>query len=65
MSMADIPRFMTIREVASTGILPEYALRCMEKRGELPCIYSGRKCLINYDRFIDQLSNLGSGINAS
>lgn len=63
--MADIPRFMTIREVASTGVLSEYALRLMEKRGELPCVYSGRKCLINYDRFIDQLSNLGSGTNAS
>ena len=34
--MADIPRFMTIREVASTGVLSEYALRLMEKRGELP-----------------------------
>lgn len=63
--MADIPRFMTIREVASTGVLSEYALRLMEKRGELPCVYSGRKCLINYDRFIDQLSNLGNGTNAS
>lgn len=63
--MADIPRFMTIREVASTGVLSEYALRLMEKRGELPCIYSGRKCLINYDRFIYQLSNLGSGTNVS
>ena len=63
--MADIPRFMTIREVASTGVLSEYALRLMEKRGELPCVYSGRKCLINYDRFIYQLSNLGSGTNVS
>lgn len=57
----NLPRFMTIRETAKAGPLSEYALRLMEKQGKLPCIYSGRKCLINYDRFIDQLSNLGSG----
>lgn len=53
-----IPKFMTIREVAKTGILPEHFLRDMEKKGNLPCIYSGKKCLINFDKLIEQLNNL-------
>lgn len=53
-----IPKFMTIREVARTGILPEHFLRDMEKKGKLPCIYSGKKCLINFDKLIEQLNNL-------
>ena len=53
--LVEIPRFMSIREVAKTGILTEYTLRRMERLGELPCIYSGRKCLINFDKLIEQL----------
>lgn len=56
----DAPNFLSIREVAKTGVLSEYTLRCMEKRGQLPCIYSGRKCLINYPRLLAQLNSLGS-----
>ncbi len=57
--MSDIiPRFLTIREAAKTGILSEYRLRCMEKAGELPCIYAGNKCLINIDLLIAQLNDL-------
>ena len=52
-----IPRFMSIREVAKTGILSEYTLRLMEKQKLLPCVYSGRKCLINFDRLVEQLNN--------
>lgn len=51
-----IPRFMSIREVAKTGILSEYALRLMEKQRMLPCVYAGRKCLINFDRLVEQLN---------
>ena len=54
-----IPRFMTIRQTAAAGPLSEHHLRRLEKQGKLPCIYSGRKCLVNYDLLIDQLSNLG------
>ena len=50
---------MTIRQVAATGLLPEHALRIMEKQGRLPCIYSGRKCLVNYTRLLEQLNELG------
>lgn len=52
----DIPRFMSIREVAKTGLLSEYTLRLMEKQNRLPCIYLRRKCLINFDRLVEQLN---------
>lgn len=55
----NLPRMKTIREVAALGILPEHALRVMAKRGELPCIYAGNKCLVNVDTLIAQLNNLG------
>ena len=52
------PRMMTIRQVAQTGVLPEHALRQMEKQKMLPCFYVGKKCLINYDKLLEQLANL-------
>lgn len=55
--MASIPQFVTIRQAAKTGILPEHLLRRMEKQGKLPCVYSGRKCLINLDRLVEQLNS--------
>ena len=59
---SNVPRFMTIRQTAAAGPLSEYCLRLMEKRGELPCVYSGRRCLVNYDALIDYLRNL-QGVN--
>lgn len=50
---------MTIRQVAHEGILSEYTLRLMEKQGKLPCIYSGRRCLINYPLLLEQLNTIG------
>lgn len=52
------PRMLTIRQVAATGLLPEHALRQMEKQKMLPCFYAGKKCLINYDKLIEQLQQL-------
>lgn len=59
MSADALPRMRTIREIAKTGILSEYALRLMEKQGRLPCVHVGRKCLVNLDKLIEQLNNLG------
>ena len=65
----NVPRFMTIREVAKTGLLSEYALRLMEKQKQLPCIYvgqSGKKCPINFDRLVELLNQLtpeGGAVN--
>ena len=52
------PRMMTIRQIAATGLLGEHALRQMEKQKMLPCFYAGKKCLINYDKLIEQLQQL-------
>lgn len=57
--MNEVPRMMSIREAARMGPLSEYTLRLMEKQGKLPCIYTGRKCLINYDRLLELLGGLG------
>ena len=57
MERNELPRMRSIREVAATGLMSEYALRMMEKQGTLPCIYVGRKCLINLDRLLDILNN--------
>jgi hypothetical protein len=43
-----IPRMMTIREIAKTGLLPENALRTMVKDGRAPHIMVGNKAMINY-----------------
>lgn len=57
--MEKMPKFCSIREVARLGVLSEYALRLMAKRGELPCVYVGKKCLINIDRLMEQLNAVG------
>lgn len=52
-----LPRFLTIRETAKTKILPEHLLKSWEKQGKLPCIYAGKKCLINFDKLVEQLNS--------
>lgn len=52
----EVPRFMSIREVAKTGLLSEYTLRLMEKQKRIPCIYVGRKCLVNFEQLVDRLN---------
>lgn len=54
-----IPQMLTIRETAKTGILPETALRRLAAEGRLPCIYVGRKALVNFDRLVQMLDELG------
>lgn len=54
-------RMMTVRQLAQTGILAEYAIRMMLKQNKLPVIYCGRKALINYDRVVEMLQNLPTG----
>ena len=55
-----IPRMMTIRQIAATGILPEAALRRLVKDGTIPALYSGSKALINFDNLCEMLSQLGA-----
>ena len=53
-----IPKMLTIRETARTGILPGTALRRLAAEGWLPCIYVGRKALVNFDALVEQLNGL-------
>lgn len=52
--------FYTIREVAETGLISEYALRRMVRKGEIPCIYSGNRCLINYNMLLELINSRDS-----
>lgn len=56
------PRMMTVRQVAKTGLLSEYALRTMLREGKLPAIFVGNKALINYDMLCEQMQNLEMNI---
>lgn len=48
--------FMTVRQVAKTGILPEHALRILLKQKKIPAIYVGTKAMINYSLLIEHLN---------
>ena len=54
----NIPKFMTVKELASTGILSEYCIRRMLKEGKIPAIYTGKKALINFDVLCKQLNSM-------
>lgn len=62
MNVNKIPRMMTVREIAGTGLLPEHALRMMLKSGKLPAIFVGKKAFINYDNLCEKLSALEADI---
>ena len=55
----NLPRMMSIRQVAKTGLISEYALRQLIKQGKVPCIALEHKVLIKLDAFIKMLNNLG------
>ena len=54
----NIPRMMTVRQVASTGLLPESAIRRLLHEKKIPAVYSGKKAFINFDILCEQLANL-------
>lgn len=57
-----LPRMLTIREVAKTGLLSEYTLRLLHKQGKLPCVELPRKTLVNYTALVQQLQELKGGL---
>ncbi len=59
-----IPRMLTIRQVAATGLLPETALRRLAAEDRLPALKVGNRLLINLDLLIEQLNGLGGGADA-
>ena len=46
------PKMMTINEVAKTGLLKEDTLRRGVREGWIPCIKSGNRFLINYNKLV-------------
>ena len=57
-----IPKMMTIREVARTGILPENALRMFVKQNKIPHIKVNKKVLINFKVLCDMLNDTNSAL---
>jgi len=54
----NLPRMMTVKQVAETGLLPETAIRRLLREKKIPAVYSGKKAFINFDILCDMLSNL-------
>ena len=50
-----MPTFKTIRETARTGLVSEYQLRMLVKRGRCPGIYRGKKFMVNVTALAEQL----------
>ena len=55
-----IPHFVTIRQAASSGILPENCIRSMIRNGTLPTktIKAGTRVLLNLDLLIENLNKV-------
>lgn len=49
------PVMLTIRQCAEAGPLPEFTLRTMQRRGELPGFQTGNRFYVNYTKLIDKL----------
>lgn len=54
-------RFMTIRQVAATGIISEHYLREMVARGECPGFKSGNRFLVNLRALEEKLEKMSMG----
>lgn len=55
-----IPKMMTVKQIAATGLLPESAIRRLLHEKKIPAVYSGKKAYINFDKFCEYLTNLTS-----
>lgn len=58
MNSIELPRMMTVREIAKTGLLPENTIRVMLRNGQIQAVYSGKKALINFDNLCEYLRTL-------
>lgn len=59
-----IPRMLTIRQVAATGLLSETALRRLAAEDRLPALKVGNRLLVNFDLLVEQLNGLGASADA-
>ena len=56
---SELPRMLTIRQAAATGILPELAIRRLVREQKIPFVRTtpGRgRAYINYDALVDFLN---------
>ena len=58
MSENNVPKLMTIRQVAKTGIIPEKALRQLVKQGIVKVLYSGNRAFVNYRSVCNVVNHL-------
>lgn len=58
MNSTELPRMMTVREIAKTGLLPENTIRVMLRNGQIQAVYLGKKALINFDNLCEYLRTL-------
>ena len=54
----NIPKLMTIRQVAKTGLIPEKALRELVKQGVVKLLYSGNRAFVNYQNVCNVVHHL-------
>lgn len=54
----NIPKLMTIRQVAKTGLIPEKALRELVKQGVVKVLYSGNRAFVNYQSVCNVVHHL-------
>lgn len=57
----NIPKMLTIRQTAETGILPEFAIRRLVKENKIPHVMTGNKALVNFTLLCQQLNSLSDG----
>lgn len=55
--MNEAPRFLTIRQTAATGIVPENLLRQWQRQNRLPGIRTGNRFLVNFDMLVEDLQS--------
>lgn len=58
MNSSNIPKMLTVKQVAATGVLPEHTIGVLLKQGKLPAVYSGTTAYINFDLMCEYLRNL-------
>jgi hypothetical protein len=56
----NIPKMMTIPQLAKTGILPCHALRILVKQGVIPSVKSGKTTYVNYDVLVNYLNRVSN-----
>ncbi len=57
-----MPRFLTIRQTAATGILSEHHLRLLVSKGACPGLRIGNRFLINFTALEEQLDRQSRGM---